>query len=226
MDSLRGHLLVAGPGLVDPNFRRTVVLIGEHGEEGAMGVVLNRPSGIEVDEAVPPLGELGGVDGVVYVGGPVQPQAIVVLGDFAEPEQAGVLVFGSIGFLPSEIEPDEIGELARARVFAGYAGWGAGQLEGELEEGSWIVEPAAPTDVFTDVPEQLWSDVLRRKGGSFSRARHDAGRPARSTSPSGVPFGALEREHQPAEMVVQLFTLSGVERGGRDQRFLLRLYVH
>ena len=168
MDSLRGNLLVAGPGLVDPNFRRTVVLVGEHGEEGAMGVVLNRPSEIEVEEAVPPLGELGGVDDVVYVGGPVQPQAIVVLGDFAEPEQAGVLVFGSIGFLPSEIEPDAIGELSRARVFAGYAGWGAGQLEEELEEGSWIVEPADPNDVFTDSPEQLWSDVLRRKGGPFS----------------------------------------------------------
>jgi putative transcriptional regulator len=168
MDSLRGHLLVAGPGLIDPNFRRTVVLIGEHGEEGAMGVVLNRPSGIEVEEAVPPLGGLIGVDGVVYVGGPVQPQAIVVLGEFAEPEQAGVLVFGSIGFLPSEIEPAELGELSRARVFAGYAGWGAGQLEGELDEGSWIVEPAAPDDIFTETPRQLWSDVLRRKGGPFS----------------------------------------------------------
>jgi putative transcriptional regulator len=168
VDSLRGHLLVAGPGLIDPNFRRTVVLVGEHGEEGAMGVVLNRPSGIEVEEAVPPLIDLDGVDDVVFVGGPVQPQAIVVLGDFAEPERAGVLVFGSIGFLPGEIEPTEIGELSRARVFAGYAGWGAGQLEGELDEGSWIVEPAAPADVFTDAPNQLWSDVLRRKGGAFS----------------------------------------------------------
>jgi putative transcriptional regulator len=168
MESLRGHLLVAGPGLLDPNFRRTVVLVGEHGDEGAMGIVLNRPSGLEVEEAVPPLIELEGVDDVVYVGGPVQPQAIVVLGDFAEPEQAGVLVFGSIGFLPNEVDPDDMGELTRARVFAGYAGWGAGQLEGELEEGSWIVEPAAPEDVFTDTPEQLWSDVLRRKGGPFS----------------------------------------------------------
>jgi len=147
MDSLRGHVLVAGPGLIDPNFRRTVVLVGEHGEEGAMGVVLNRPSGIELEDAVPPLVDLDGVDDVIFVGGPVQPQAIVVLGDFADPEQAGVIVFGSIGFLPSEIEPSEVGE---------------------LEEGSWIVEPAARTDVFTDAPDQLWSDVLRRKGGPFS----------------------------------------------------------
>jgi len=128
MDSLRGHLLVAGPGLIDPNFRRTVVLVGEHGAEGAMGVVLNRPSGIEVEEAVPPLVDLEGVDDVVFVGGPVQPQAIVVLGDFADPERAGAIVFGSIGFLPSEVEPTEVGELSRARVFAGYAGWGAGSV--------------------------------------------------------------------------------------------------
>jgi len=167
MESLRGHLLVAGPGLVDPNFRRTVVLVGEHGEQGAMGVVLNRPSGVELEEAVPPLVDLDGVDDVVYVGGPVQPQAIVVLGDFAEPERAGVLVFGSIGFLPGEVDPNELGELGRARVFAGYAGWAAGQLEGELEEGSWIVEPALAADVFTDDPGQLWSDVLRRKGGPY-----------------------------------------------------------
>jgi putative transcriptional regulator len=168
MDSLRGQLLVAGPGLQDPNFRRTVVLVGEHGDEGAMGIVLNRPSGIVVEEAVPPLLELGGVDEIVYVGGPVQPQAIVVLGDFSEPDRAAVRVFDSIGFLPSEVEPDDIGEISRARVFAGYAGWGAGQLEGELEEGSWILETAIPGDVFTDAPEQLWSDVLRRKGGAFS----------------------------------------------------------
>jgi putative transcriptional regulator len=167
MESLRGQLLVAGPALIDPNFRRTVVLVGEHGDEGAMGVVLNRPSKTDVDDAVPPLADLDGVDELLYVGGPVQPQAVVVLGDFAEPERAGVLVLDSIGFLPGEVDRDEIGELARARVFAGYAGWGPGQLEDELEEGSWIIEPALPDDVFTDEPDQLWSAVLRRKGGPF-----------------------------------------------------------
>ncbi|MGI8973572.1 MAG: YqgE/AlgH family protein [Gaiella sp.] len=167
MESLRGHLLVAGPGLDDPNFRRTVVLVGEHGDEGAMGLVLNRPTPMSVGEAVPPLAVLG--DGVVHVGGPVQPQAIVVLGDFSEPERAGALVFGTIGFLPGELEdPDEVGELRRARVFAGYAGWAAGQLELELEEDAWITEPARPEDVFADDTEGLWSAVLRRKGGAFA----------------------------------------------------------
>jgi putative transcriptional regulator len=168
MESMRGQLLVAGPTLLDSNFRRTVVLVGEHGEEGAMGIVLNRPSETEVAEAVPPLAELSGVDDLVFVGGPVQPQAVVVLGEFVDPGRAGSLVLDSIGFLPGDTEPDEIGELTRARVFAGYAGWAPGQLEAELEEGSWIVEAALPADVFTNRPEDLWSEVLRRKGPEYS----------------------------------------------------------
>jgi putative transcriptional regulator len=167
VESLRGHLLVAGPALLDPNFRRTVVLVGEHNDEGAMGVVLNRPSPATVTEVVPPLAALAESDDLVYVGGPVQPDAVVVLGEFEDPEDAGVLVFGSIGFLPGEVDPDALGGLARARVFAGYAGWGPGQLEGELAASSWIVEPALPEDVFTEAPEELWSEVLRRKGGPF-----------------------------------------------------------
>ena len=167
VQSLKGHLLVAGPGLHDPNFRRTVVLVGEHGDEGALGLVLNRMTDSRVDDALPELAGL--VDGAdaVHVGGPVQPSAIVVLAEFDEPERAGTLVLDDIGFLPSEVDPDALGELRRARVFAGYAGWGPGQLDGELREGSWIVEPAAPDDVFTTDPEELWSEVLRRKGGPF-----------------------------------------------------------
>ena len=169
MESLRGQLLVAAPDLLDPNFRRTVVLIGEHGEEGAMGVVLNRPSPVTVNLAIPPLAALVGEEDVVHVGGPVQSQAIVVLGDFRDPDEATVLVVGSIGFLPAELESVEgIGGLERARVFAGYAGWGPGQLEGELAESSWFVEPALAADVFTDDPDGLWSAVLRRKGGPFA----------------------------------------------------------
>jgi putative transcriptional regulator len=167
VESLRGHLLIAGPGLIDPNFWRTVVLVGEHSEEGALGVVLNRSSETSVEEAVPELALLADGMGTVHVGGPVQPSAVVVLADFAEPEEAGSLVLDSIGFLPSEVEPESLGELRRARVYVGYAGWGPGQLDGELEDGSWIVEPAIADDVFTDDPEGLWSTVLRRKGGPF-----------------------------------------------------------
>jgi len=169
VESLRGQLLVAGPALADPNFRRSVILVGEHGVEGAMGVILNRPSPVSVADAVPPLAELVDDADLVHVGGPVQPQAIVVLGDFRDPGEAAALVLGSIGFLPGEIESaDDVGSLARARVFAGYAGWGPGQLESEIAEGSWILEPALAEDVFTEQPDALWSTVLRRKGGAFA----------------------------------------------------------
>jgi putative transcriptional regulator len=165
--SLRGSLLIATPGLIDPNFWRTVVLVGEHSEEGALGVVLNRSSETSVDEALPELAVLVEGMGDVHVGGPVQTSAIVVLADFAEPPDPDALVVESVGFLPAEVDPDELGPLRRARVFAGYAGWGPGQLDDELDEGSWIVEPALAEDVFTSEPDDLWSTVLRRKGGPF-----------------------------------------------------------
>ncbi|HEX5584528.1 YqgE/AlgH family protein [Gaiella sp.] len=166
MHSLRGQLLVAGPGLRDPNFRRTVVLLGEHGDEGAMGVVLNRVSTVSVDEAVPPVAELVGPEALVHIGGPVQPQAVVVLADFVDPGRAGELVLDTVGFLPGDVEDGtELGELRNVRVFAGYAGWGPGQLEEELEEQSWVVLPARVSDVFTDTPDALWATVLRRQGG-------------------------------------------------------------
>jgi putative transcriptional regulator len=167
VQSVKGHLLVAGPSLIDPNFRRAVVLVGEHSEDGALGVVLNRSSESTVAQAVPELTAIVDGDEPVHVGGPVQSSAIVVLADFVDVERAGSLVLDTVGFLPAEVDPDELGELRRARVFAGYAGWGPGQLEDELEEGSWIVEPAQPDDVFTPDPETLWSEVLRRKGGPY-----------------------------------------------------------
>ena len=167
VDSLRGHLLIAGFSLLDPNFRRTVVLLGHHDEEGAVGVVLNRESEFEVAAAVPPLAALVGPGERLFFGGPVSAQSAVVLADFEHPENAEVVAFDSVGFLPEETDSDAIGGLRRARVFAGYAGWGAGQLETELEEGSWLTEAAMATDVFTGDPEGLWSTVIRRKGPAF-----------------------------------------------------------
>lgn len=168
VESVTGRLLVAGAGLWDPNFRRAVILVGHHDEEGAVGVVLNRPAQVSVAEAVPPLGELVPPGESLFVGGPVQPQAAVVLADFEDPAQAGMLAFDSVGFLLGDVEPDRTGPIRRARVFAGYAGWGPGQLEAELEGSSWIVEPAAVDDVFGDDPDTLWSRVLRRKGGRYA----------------------------------------------------------
>lgn len=166
--TLKGSLLVASPALQDPNFRRTVVLVGEHSEEGAMGVILNRPSGVTVGDAVGPLIPLTGADAVVHIGGPVQEASIIVLADFVAPERAPSIVFAHVGFLPGELEsPDALGPLDAVRVFAGYAGWGPGQLDEELEQGAWVVAPALTEDVFTSDADGLWSRVLRRLGGGF-----------------------------------------------------------
>jgi putative transcriptional regulator len=168
-ESLTGQLLLASPSLRDPNFVRTVVLVSVHSEEGAMGVVLNRPSAVTVSEAVPQLEEAVAEEEPVYVGGPVQPTSIVFLAEFLDPSPAGLLVLGRIGFPAPDAGIEELTEAtARRRVFAGYAGWGEGQLDAEVEEGDWIAHAALPEDVFTDVPEELWATVLTRKGGSYA----------------------------------------------------------
>ena len=168
MDSLRGKLLIASPSLLDPNFARAVVLIGEHNEDGALGVVLNRPSDTAVDEAVPDLADLVSDEAPVHVGGPVQPAAVLVLAEFDQPDEASAIVVEDVGFLAVDDDDDRVATaLRRARVFAGYAGWGPGQLEAELERDDWIVEDARAADVFAEEPETLWSDVLRRKGGQY-----------------------------------------------------------
>ena len=171
VESLQGKLLIAGPTLWDPNFRRTVLLIGHHDDEGAVGVILNRASETTVAEAVPPLGVLVPPDEPVFLGGPVQPDAAVVVADFVDPSVAEFLAFDTIGFLPSETSPGVEGAVRRARVFAGFAGWGPGQLEAEMDEDSWVVEPARPSDVFSVDPSRLWEEVLRRKGSSFDLLR-------------------------------------------------------
>jgi putative transcriptional regulator len=168
-ESLSGQLLLASPSLRDPNFMRAVVLVGVHSVEGAMGVVLNRPSESTVGEAVPALERAIDARETVYVGGPVRPSSVVLLAEFVDPAPAELLVLGRIGFPSPEADIDELAEATeRGRVFAGYAGWGAGQLDAELAEGDWIAHPATPSDVFTEVPEDLWSAVLERKGGSYA----------------------------------------------------------
>ena len=168
MESTRGRLLVANGSLLDPNFRKAVVLVADHDEEGAAGVVLNRRSETTVAEAAPPLASLAGPDELVFVGGPVQPEAAVVLADFQQPELATHLVVGSIGLVTGEEAAEAVEAIRRARVFAGYAGWGPGQLDAELAEEAWLLEDAYPRDVFTDDPERLWSAVVRRKGKDFA----------------------------------------------------------
>jgi putative transcriptional regulator len=171
VEALTGKLLLSNATLFDPNFRRTVVLIGHHDDEGAVGVVLNRPLGVAVDMAVPPLAGLVASGDEVFEGGPVQPDAAVVVAEFVDPSATTVVAFGSIGFLPEETDVDEHGQIVRARVFAGYSGWGPGQLEDELAEDAWLVTPATETDVFSADPTRLWERVVQRLGRGYEILR-------------------------------------------------------
>jgi putative transcriptional regulator len=169
VDSVRGQLLIAGPTLQDPNFWRTVVLIVEHSDEGALGLVLNRPSESTVGEAVPQLVTVADPEDEVLVGGPVGQSAVIVLADFEDPDEAALIAFDNVGVMAGGAPTDELGlGVRRARVFAGHSGWGPGQLDGELERGDWILEPAQYADAFTPEPIDLWTEVLERKGGSYA----------------------------------------------------------
>lgn len=172
-----GGLLVATPSLVDPNFAHTVVLVLDHDEDGTLGVVLNRPSPVPVSEVLPGWDEVLCGPGVIFQGGPVATDSALAVaglrndgGGGGDEDPVGFRrLFGRTGIIdldtPAEILVPALG---RMRVFAGYAGWGAGQLEAEVEEGSWYVLPAEPSDLFADTPERLWSRVLRRQPGELA----------------------------------------------------------
>jgi putative transcriptional regulator len=146
-----------------------VVLVVEHSDAGALGLVLNRPSESKVGEAVPQLTELTDAEDDVLVGGPVGQSAVIVLADFEDPDEAALIAFDSIGVLGGGEANEELGAgVRRAKIFAGHSGWGPGQLDGELERGDWILEPARYSDAFTTDPDVLWSVVLERKGGSYA----------------------------------------------------------
>lgn len=163
-----GRLLVATPVIGDPNFERTVVLLLEHGDDGAFGLVLNRPSDLDLLDLLPEWSGVATSPRVVFVGGPVEPQQAISLAR-ADPARTGPAwrpLVGDIGTLDLDRTPAEVGPgLVELRVFAGYAGWGAGQLEGEIAAGAWFVVDAEPADVFAKHPDELWSQVLGRQEG-------------------------------------------------------------
>jgi putative transcriptional regulator len=169
VESLKGKLLLASPTLEDPSFARTVVLVAEHTDEGAMGLVLNRPADATVGDSAPELEELVDAREPIYVGGPVQPTAVIVLAAFTDPGAAGLLISDDVGFLSAQLDLAESAAVTqRTRVFAGHAGWGPGQLDEEMEREDWIVETPRPDELFATDPEGLWSQVLTRKGGTFA----------------------------------------------------------
>jgi putative transcriptional regulator len=174
-----GQLVVATPSLVDPNFERTVVLLLQADpDDGALGLVLNRPTGTGVGEVLPEWAGLAADPGVVFVGGPVQPNAAICLGH-GRPGATAVAAFSvlegvpgtSVGTVDLDVPPESLAPaVSEVRLFAGYAGWSAGQLEAEVDEGAWWVLDALPGDAFAAQPEDLWPVVLRRQGAPIAFA--------------------------------------------------------
>jgi putative transcriptional regulator len=171
--ALVGRLLVATPLLEDPHFRRTVVLLLDHGDEGAVGVVLNRPSEVPVGEVLGAWEAVVAGAPVLWYGGPVGTDAALALATprpgAAHPTGFRAVGVDGLGLVDLDEDPQLVrSDLAAIRVYAGYSGWAAGQLEDEVAEGAWYVVDALPSDPFTDIPDALWRLVLRRQGGELA----------------------------------------------------------
>lgn len=169
-----GRLLVATPVLGDPNFDRTVVLVLEHEHEGAIGLVLNRPSETDVAEPMPEWDDVAATPSVIFVGGPVAQTAVIGLARHAGRAARGWHpLLGGVGIVDLADGPEGVGPpIEQLRLFAGYAGWGADQLEAEIDAGAWWVVDAWPEDVLSPEPQRLWTDVLRRQPGRLALYAH------------------------------------------------------
>jgi putative transcriptional regulator len=167
----KGMFLVAAPSLRDPNFRQAVVLLCEHGSEGALGVIVNRPTAMSISEVLPQIPVLEGSKHVLYAGGPVQPNQIMLLyrGE-SIPENAhhvfdGVCLGGDLNLVERILTKADGREAFRA--YLGYSGWGPGQLEGEMKTGSWILMPAHPKWVFETDPTSVWRELVWALGDPY-----------------------------------------------------------
>jgi len=175
--SLSGRLLAATPRLGDPNFRRAVVLIVEDDvDEGTLGVILNRPTEISLDQVLEPWTALASGPQVVFRGGPISPNSALALALAHGSDEPvgwrsldGTPMMSRIGLIDLGAPPELLaGGITSMRVFAGYAGWGVGQLRAEIDEGAWFVLPGDPADAFAADPSRLWETVLRRQGGDLA----------------------------------------------------------
>ncbi|MBI4601941.1 MAG: YqgE/AlgH family protein [Planctomycetes bacterium] len=176
MSSQMGRFLIASPGLADPNFLRTVVIIAEHNEEGALGLVVNRPAPAKLSDLWESIsGETLKIEAPAFVGGPVQQNAVLFLHGHADLVPSGEPIVPGV-FLGTEAEllgkvlrreASREGDVGRVRVFCGYAGWGAGQLDREMRDGSWLTCPASADAVFGSRPERLWATTIGGMGGVF-----------------------------------------------------------
>jgi putative transcriptional regulator len=169
MTLLRGRLLVATPMIGAGPFWRTVVYVLDHGDDGSLGVIVNRPLNAHVSDVLPSWGEVVTAPDQLFDGGPVGSDAALAVGvvhDGLVP-QGWHQMSNRVGLVDLDGPIPEMGQFAAIRVFAGYAGWGAGQLDGEIDEGSWFVVDAIDSDLGSAAPETLWRDVLRRQGGDL-----------------------------------------------------------
>jgi putative transcriptional regulator len=171
MHSLAGSLLVSRPESADPNFGGTLTLLLEHSTEGALGVIINRPTDLLVADTLPEWSDLVDPPGCIFSGGPVETDGLIALGwGHAMP---GQLALGLASIDLTEQVPLALATgVERVRIFAGYAGWAGGQLEGEMATGAWWVVPANVDDVYGSDPENLWARVLRRNGGEMAWYAH------------------------------------------------------
>ena len=171
MHPAAGSLLIASATLADPNFARCVLLLLDSDANGSLGVVLNRPTQVSVGEVLTPWQDVTTEPGVFFQGGPVELNAAIAIGSLRPESLDGddlpfgwQPISGSIGIVDLDSSPgDFLGRLSALRVYAGYAGWSAAQLDGEIAEGSWHVVSAAATDPFCREPDRLWGEVLRRQ---------------------------------------------------------------
>lgn len=167
-----GTLLVATPAIEDPNFSRTVVMMLEVTEEGAMGVILNRPSDTGIPAVLRDWTPLVNSPSVVFEGGPVEPTGAVGVGLLRPNEQPPLgwtPVLDTLGMVDLGVPVELVGSsVQQVRLFGGYAGWGVEQLRGEIHQGSWYIVPGVPEDVFRSSTQSLWADVLKRQPGRLA----------------------------------------------------------
>lgn len=174
-ENLVGKLLVATPLLQDPNFLRTVVLICQENDDGYLGLILNRPLEATVGEHLPEWEHLVSAPARIFEGGPVQREVALALGRRTDGGADGgwTPIGEQLGLLDLRGTPSELwGVVEQLRIFSGYSGWGAGQLQGELREQAWFVVDAEPGDPFAEDAEGMWRQVLRRQPGNLAMFAH------------------------------------------------------
>lgn len=179
--SLKGYFLIAESTMLDPNFKHTVVLMIEHNEEGAFGLIVNRKSNLYLSDILPEFQNSRGKETPIYIGGPVQQEFLFAIHTplfDRQPSPTSIEIIKGVFFEPGfrNLEPyfkDEywnslpLDDKPKIRIYIGYSGWGPGQLEREIREGSWILHPASMDIVFHPDPERGWKDALRKMGGIY-----------------------------------------------------------